>query len=107
VVYNFMDGNITPYVGAGIGWSWIDTNVPDGLPSTGCWWDPWWGYVCYTTYPTKSTDAFAYQATVGVRWDFNYNTFVRVGYVSQWLDFDNAQGTPRFDGINLEIGWLF
>jgi hypothetical protein len=46
VLYNFMDGDITPYVSAGIGWSFIDTNVPQGPPQTGCWWDPWWGYIC-------------------------------------------------------------
>ena len=48
LVFNLTDGPFVPYVGAGIGWTWIDTNIPSGLPSTGCWWDPWWGYVCYT-----------------------------------------------------------
>jgi len=51
---------------AGIGWTWIDTNIPDGPPVGGCWWDPWWGYVCTTTYPTKTKSAFSYQATLGV-----------------------------------------
>jgi opacity protein-like surface antigen len=107
-IINLMDGPLTPYVGAGIGWTWIDTNVPNGLPSTGCWWDPWYGYICYTTYPTKSSDAFSYQATLGLRYEFpNDMTFMRFGYTSQWLALDNSNGTPRFDVIGVEIGWMF
>jgi hypothetical protein len=107
LIYNFGDGALTPYVGAGLGWSWIDTGIPDGLPSTGCWWDPWWGYVCYTSYPTKGTDGLSYQAILGLRYEFNDSTFLRFSYTSQWMDLGNADSTPRFDVINLEIGWMF
>jgi opacity protein-like surface antigen len=100
-------GPLTPFVGAGVGWAWIDTNVPNGLPSTGCWWDPWYGYICYTDYPTKATDAFTYQGIVGLRYAFNPRTFLRLSYVSQWTQLDKATTTPRFDVIGLEIGWLF
>jgi opacity protein-like surface antigen len=107
LLYNFFEGPITPYVGAGIGWTWLDTNIPNGAPITGCWWDPWYGYICYTTYPTKTTDAFSYQASLGVRWDFNYSTFARLAWTSQWQQWGKANGTPRFDVIALEIGWMF
>ena len=105
-VFNLTEGPLTPYVGAGIGWTWVDTNIPDGLPSTGCWWDPWWGYVCYTSYPTKTESAFSYQAVAGIRYDF-YSTFVRLNYTSQWLDFGNFSSTPRFDVIGIDFGWMF
>jgi len=107
LIYNFFEGPITPYIGAGIGWTWIDTNIPNGAPVTGCWWDPWYGYICYTTYPTKTTSAFSYQAMLGVRWDFNYSTFARFNYTSQWVQLGNANGTPRYDVIAAEIGWMF
>jgi opacity protein-like surface antigen len=108
LVYNFTDNKLTPYIGAGIGWTWIDTNIPDGAPQTGCWWDPWWGYVCYTTYPTKTTDAFSYQATLGLRYTFDSdNTFMKLGYTSQWMDFDGTTSTPRFDVFTLDFGWIF
>jgi opacity protein-like surface antigen len=107
-IYHFKEGPLTPYVGVGIGWSFIDTNIPDGLPDTGCWWDPWWGYVCSTYYPTKDTDAFSYQATLGIRWELdNDSTFFRFGWTSQWLSLDNSSGTPRFDIIGAEVGWMF
>jgi opacity protein-like surface antigen len=108
LVYYFSDGPLSPYIGAGIGWTWIDTNVPNGPPYTWCWWDPWWGYVCSTSYPTETKDAFSYQATLGLRFEFdNDRTFLRLGYTSQWMDFDASNGTPRFDVIVLDIGWMF
>jgi opacity protein-like surface antigen len=106
LIFNLTEGKrTTPYIGAGIGWSWIDTNIPTGLPETACWWDPWWGYVCYTEYPTATTDSMTYQATLGLRYEINYSTFMRLGYSSRWLDIDT--GSPRFDVIGLEIGWIF
>ena len=108
LIYHFTDNQLTPYVGAGIGWTWIDSNIVDGPPSGGCWWDPWWGYVCNTSYPTKTKSAFSYQATLGLRYTFDSdNMFMRLGYTSQWMSFDNASGTPRFDVVILDIGWLF
>ena len=108
LILNLADGPLVPYVGAGIGWTWIDTNIPNGPPITWCWWDPWWGYVCSTSYPTQTTDAFSYQALVGLRYEFdNDRNFLRLGYTSQWMDFSKASGTPRFDVINLDFGWIF
>jgi opacity protein-like surface antigen len=37
---NLLDRPFTPFVMAGVGYAFIDTNVPNGLPQTGCWWDP-------------------------------------------------------------------
>jgi opacity protein-like surface antigen len=108
VLYHFGQGGaLAPFVGAGIGYTWIDTNVPNGIPTTGCWWDPWYGYICTTSYPTKTVDSFSYQAMLGLRYAFNPSTFLRLSYASQWVDINNATSTPRFDVIGLEIGWLF
>lgn len=107
LILNLSDGPITPFLGAGIGYTLIDTNVPNGLPTTGCYWDPWWGYICYTDYPTKTSDAFSYQALAGLRWAFNPSTFLRLTYNSQWIQLSGAEGTPRFDTVALEVGWLF
>lgn len=108
LVYYFGDGALAPYVSAGIGWTWIDTNIPNGPPTSWCWWDPWWGFICSTSYPTETRNAFSYQAALGLRYDFdNDMTFMRLGWTSQWMDFENASGTPRFDVITLEIGWMF
>ena len=85
----------------------IDSNIPSG-PATGtCWWDPWWGYVCNTWQPTYEDTAFAYGAAAGLRAELGAGKFFLEGsYNMLWVDFDKA-GTQDFDGVRLNIGWLF
>ena len=64
--YSFLDGPFMPFVEAGIGWTYIDSNVVDGPPITGCWWHPWWEYICSNFYNTFSETTFTY----GADWDF-------------------------------------
>jgi opacity protein-like surface antigen len=106
-LFNFLDRNLTPYVSAGIGWSFIDTNIPTGPPQTGCWWDPWWGYVCTTYQNTRDTDEFAYQAGAGVRWDVNRQLSLRLGYEKQWYDIGTAESAPGFDLIRFGLGYRY
>ena len=101
VNFNFVDGPITPFVTAGIGWAFIDTNIPDAPPQTGCWWDPWWGYICDTFQSTKSTDAFTYDVGLGVRWDLSNGYSLRALYEKHWYDADS--GSPDFDRFKLGI----
>jgi opacity protein-like surface antigen len=105
-VWNFTDGPFTPYVQAGIGWTNIDSNVADGPPTTGCWWDPWWGYVCRSSYSTYDDTNFSYGAGVGLRYEFGYGqrTFVKASYNIQIID-DRAD--PEYDIWRLEIGRIF
>jgi opacity protein-like surface antigen len=94
---NLMQGPITPYATAGIGWAFIDTNIPNSRVQIGCWWDPWWGQVCTPYQSTKSIDSFVYDLGVGVRWDISSGYTLRLGYEKHWFDYGNATGTPDFD----------
>ncbi len=107
VTYNFLSGPFSPFVVGALGWSWIDTNIATGPPQTGCWWDPWWGYVCSSFQDTKSLDGVTYQLGVGARYDFSNNFAVHGSYRMTWIDLDNAEGTPDFDGFELSVGWKF
>jgi opacity protein-like surface antigen len=107
VNFNFLEGPLTPFVTAGIGWSFIDTNIPDGLPQTGCWWDPWWGQVCGTYQSTRSTDAFTYDVGLGVRWDLSTGYSLRFAYEKHWFDVDNAPDAPDFDKFKLGIVFVY
>jgi opacity protein-like surface antigen len=107
VVFNLLEGNITPYISGGIGWSFIDTNIPQGPPQTGCWWDPWWGYICTTYQNTRDTDEFAYQAGLGVRWEVNRGLSLRLGYEKQWVDAGTATSTPGFDVLRFGLGYRY
>ncbi len=88
--FNFMDGPFTPYVSGMIGYAFVDTNIPDGPPQTGCWWDPWYGQICGTWQDTRSADNFVYGLGAGVRYDVNDAWSVRFGYDKRWVDADSS-----------------
>jgi opacity protein-like surface antigen len=90
-------------VTGGIGYSFIDTNIPDAPPQTACWWDPWWGYVCDTFQSTRNVEEFTYQAGVGLRWDVSPGYTMRLAYEKHWLDLGEATTTPDFDQFKLGI----
>jgi opacity protein-like surface antigen len=103
VNFNLLEGDLTPYVTGGVGWSFIDTNVPDGRAQSACWWDPWFGYVCGTFQDTKSLDELTYNVGVGLRWDLRSSISLRLGYERHWLELDQATSTPGFDQIKLGV----
>ena len=105
--YNIMPRRFTPFVRGSLGWTWIDSNIPAGPATGGCYWDPWWGYICDTYQPTFSDSMFAYGAAAGVRAELgNRNFFVEGSYNMLWIDFDKA-GTQSFDGFRVNAGWMF
>ena len=90
--YYFLDGQIMPFVEAGLGWTYFDSNVSDRPPIVGCWWDPLWGYVCSDFYSTYSATNFSYGAGVGLRWNIGPDMSINAGY--RWLEIE-ADGLGR------------
>lgn len=103
--YNFLEGRWSPFVQAGVGWTKLDSNIVDRPPVTGCWWDPWWGYICSTTWTTYDTTRFSYNAGVGVRWDINGALFSRLAFNREWVDLKS--GTMDFDTISIDLGFMW
>lgn len=101
--YNFMPGSFTPFVSGGLGWTYVDTNIADGPPGASCWWDPWYGNICYSYQETYSDWRFSYNVMAGARWDLNETVFLRAGIGKQWLDLDS--GSQDFTGGRVEIGF--
>jgi len=106
-IYNFSAKRFTPFVGTSIGWTFVDTNIPDGLPQTACWYDPWWGYVCDTYVPTRTSTEFSYGAVVGLRFDVKNNLFFKTSIGKQWMDFGSATSTPDFTIYRFDVGVMF
>ena len=104
-VYNFFEGPVTPFVQGGLGWTRLDSNIVSKPPSTGCWWDPWWGYICATSWSTFETTEFTYNLGLGMRWDINPALFTRGTITREWISVDS--GTLEFDTLNLELGLLW
>jgi len=104
--YNILKGKITPFLQASFGWSWIDSNIPAGLPQTGCYWNPWYGYICNTYQPTYEATPFAYGAAAGLHAEIGDKFYLEASYNYLWVDFSQA-GTQGMDGIRLNVGWMF
>jgi len=99
--YFLMPSGFTPYLTGGIGSTWVDTNIPNGAPSTGCWYDPWYGYICNTYTPTKTQTAFSYTAGAGVRFEMTRTVAVQGSYNRMWVDLSN--GSPSMDAWRLDF----
>jgi opacity protein-like surface antigen len=102
--YFLLATGLTPYVSAGIGSTFLDSNIPNGQGSTGCWWDPWWGYICNSYTPTKTETDLSYTAGLGVRWDVNRVLSLQAGYDRMWIETSKSQ-TPEIS--NWTLGFVF
>ena len=106
MTYNILKGPLTPYLDAMVGGTYVNTDIVSGQPVNGCFWDPWYGYICGSAYPTKYDTFLSYAFGGGVRWDVNHTLFLRGGFRQQFVDFSGT-GTPSVSIFKLDIGILF
>ena len=106
-VYHIIDGAFTPFVEASAGWTNMDSNIPDGPPTSGCWWDPWWGYICDSFYSTYSKTRFSYGGAVGFRFDTRGGAGIKASYGIKEIDTSNATESASFELWRLELLWRF
>ena len=104
--YYFLDGPLTPFVLGGIGWTFVDSNIPSGPPEGVCWWDPWYGNVCTYYQNTYTKDYFSHNVGLGGRWDVFPGFFLRGSAGWQWVDLGKA-GITDFLGGRLDLGYMF
>jgi opacity protein-like surface antigen len=105
--WNFLPGDFTPFATGGLGSTFIDTNIPTGLPQNVCWYDPWWGYYCGSYVPTRTAYYVSYSAGLGVRWELDRSVFLRGVAIRQWLDVGGALGQPYTDQYRFDVGFKF
>ena len=104
--WHLLSGPFTPYLTGGFGWTYIDTNIPAGLPENICWAYPWYGYYCSTYVPTHSTTKFSYNAGLGLRLDAGKGVF-KFLVNSQWADFGGSYGSASLIQYRLDFGTKF
>ena len=90
-VFNLLDRSFTPYAEVGYGWVVVDSNIQDGPADTGCWWDPWWGYMCTSFYDTYESTLNSLTYAVGLRWDISDSSVLKASYGIRELDLDRAE----------------
>jgi opacity protein-like surface antigen len=104
--YHLLSGPFTPFVTAGFGWTYIDTNIPAGLPDLVCWYYPWYGQYCASYVPTHATTKFSYNAGLGLRLDAGKGVF-RFMVNSQWADFGGNYGSASLIQYRIDFGTKF
>lgn len=104
--YNVLPGPLTPYIDGNIGGTHINTDVAAGPPVAGCYWDPWYGYICGVAQPTKAATYLSFGVGGGLRWDVNSWLLLRAGFRQQWVDVSNT-GIPGFSSFKLDVGFKF
>lgn len=104
--YNILSAPLTPYISANIGSTYIDSGIPTGDIVTGCWWDPWWGYICSPHAQTYASTVINYGAGIGLRYDFNRRLYIKGGVAKNYLDI-NSSNTPDFTSYQFVFGFMF
>ena len=101
------EGPLVPYVDFGYGWTNVDSNVVEGDPIVGCWWDPWWGYVCQDFYRTFSSTETSWGGAVGLRYDLPMEGFLKLSWNRWELDSGGNSSDLTLESFRLEYGWTF
>ena len=89
--YHFSRGPLTPFLQLGVGFVKLDSNVVRDVV-TGCWWDPWWGYICENFYRTYSSTEFSYGGALGLRYILRGGMTLKLSVNQYWIDVGNAGG---------------
>ena len=102
-----LQGRFKPFGEVGLGWTWVNTNIASGPPQVGCWWDPWWGYICNGYQPTVGNSSFAWQAGLGLQINFSHSFALAPAVKWTWVELHNSSGTPAFLTWELMFNWRF
>jgi opacity protein-like surface antigen len=105
-VFNLPDRGFTPFAEIGYGWTVVDSNIQDGPAETGCWWDPWWGYMCASFYDTYESTLTSLTYAVGLRWDMSDTSVLKASYGIRETDLDRAEDLEQ-DIFSIDFAWKF
>lgn len=105
--FYFLETPLTPFFEVGLGWSRVDSNIIKGPPTSGCWWDPWWGQICAPYYRTYVETRTSYSSGFGLRWDMTPQLHLRTSWERFEVDTKRTTENAGLDVIRLGVGWAF
>jgi opacity protein-like surface antigen len=106
-VYNILDRSVSPFIELGAGWTRLDSNIVTGPPSTGCWFDPWWGFICANFFDTYTETRPSYEGAVGVRWDISNGMLLRASYGRMEIDTSDHAKHANMNMVRIGTAWKF
>ncbi len=105
--FYLLEGPFSPYAELGAGWTYVDSNVADGPPIVGCWYHPWFGYICDGYYETFDETSFSYGGALGLRYRFQGGTILKLSYNHYEVDGSGDSPDPSLNAARLELAWNF
>ena len=73
----------------------------------GCWWDPWWGYICASSFNAYSDSRTSYSGALGLRWDLGQEWSVRGSYGLTEFDTDSPLDDTQLESFKIDFAWRF
>ena len=104
--YNILPTRITPFVTAGVGWTYFESNLPDPPPGWTCSPDQWRWY-CDDLGRKHSETGVALQAGVGLRWDITDQIFTKLTVFPTWTHFSDTKDYLQFGTVMFSFGGSF
>jgi len=99
--YTIGKKRLMPYLSGNLGWMAVNTNITAGI-SSGCWWYPYYGYVCSAYPETYGSDEFTYGLGLGLRFQMTPGSFLKIGYEHSWVDINSYDGN---DVMRIDVGF--
>ena len=106
--YYLLPRRLTPFVSAGAGVTFLDTNLASDPPANACWIYPWYGQVCSDKAPKTTLARLSYGAGAGLRLDLpGRQGFLRAFVSGEWIEFAEARSPVGFVQLRADFGLRF
>lgn len=106
-VFNVLESDFTPYLEVGGGWTYLDSNIIEGVSGPVCWWDPWYGYICSNYYDTYTDTRTSISYAVGIRWEIDSSMVLKAAWGAVEIDTNRNTTDLTLDSIQLSFAWMF
>jgi len=106
--WNLLARPVTPFLTAGAGVVFLDTNLESEPPANACWIYPWYGEVCSDKAPKSTLARFTYGFGGGVRYDLPRDLgFIRAFVGGEWIQISEALSPVGYVQFRADFGLRF
>ncbi len=108
VTWNLLARPVTPFLTAGAGVVFLDSNLDSDPPASACWIYPWHGEVCSDKAPKSNLARFTYGVGAGVRFELPRELgFIRAFAGGEWIHVPEALSPVGYVQFRADFGLRF
>jgi opacity protein-like surface antigen len=108
VTWNLLARPVTPFLTAGAGVVFLDTNLDSDAPANACWIYPWHGEVCSDKAPRSNLARLTYGFGAGMRFDLPRDLgFIRAMAGGEWIHIPEALSPVGYVQFRADFGLRF